>query len=286
MTTPNRGGPYPHGGAYCRACGSFVDFDILLFGTCPKCDWRSKPTMTAPAPSPIKGPTMQDQFIPVPETTLPGGLIVPAFQVGQYACTRGEDGKAAVKADAAPWVSINFKDAQAACEKSGYKLITETQWLALAWNACQQDANWTKGQIWKGKLFRGLRKGNVGNAQPGTYEPEDPKERRWMVLSNGERICDLNGNVWQWVFDDVQGKADGTTTIIKADSISLTTAPYPREKKGMGWRPDGQRDWSGDALLRGSAWCSESVASAFCLGYDLPNLVCDSIGFRCTQPIR
>lgn len=120
----------------------------------------------------------QDLFIPVPETTLPDGTIVPAFRAGQYAATRGADGKAAVVADAAPWTNINHADTRKACAAAGYNLITETQWLAIAWNASQQDCNWTKGKVGEGKLFRGIRNCNVSSAQPGNFEPTDKKERR------------------------------------------------------------------------------------------------------------
>jgi len=228
---------------------------------------------------------MQDQFIQVPETTLPGGVIVPAFSAGQYACTQGDDGKAAVAADSAPWVRINFAEAKAACEKAGYKLITELQWLAIAWNASQQDCNWTKGKVGEGKLFRGIRNGNYSSAQPGNVEPADKKERRWLTLSNGERICDLNGNVFQWVFDDVQGDEAGL--IAKAfdkESPSIATSPYPSEENGMGWRPSAGSNWSGRALIRGGGWGSESLAGAFSLRRGWPYCRYDTVGFRCTQP--
>lgn len=228
---------------------------------------------------------MQDQFIQVPEVTLPSGLIVPSFKVGQFACSKGPGGKAAVTAEGTPWVRINFAESKEACVAAGYKLITETQWLAIAWDASQQDCNWTKGKVGEGKMFRGIRNDNFSSAQPGNIEPTDKKERRWLTLSNGERICDLNGNVWQWVFDDVQGNEAGV--IAKAfdkDSPSIATAPYPSEEKGMGWRPSAGSNWSGGALLRGGCWCSWSRAGAFRLNLDWPGSRRGYVGFRCTQP--
>lgn len=224
-----------------------------------------------------------DQFITVPETTLPDGSIVPSFQVGQFACGKGEDGKLVITAEAAPWVRINFEEAKAACEAAGYRLITERQWLSIAYNASQQGCNWTKGKVGEGKLFRGIRKGNVSSAQPGSFEPEDKKERRWLTLSNGERICDINGNVFQWVFDDVQGNESGLIAKPFAEDCASLQAPYPSCKKGMGWRPDGSRDWSGDVLIRGGCWDSESDVGAFGLGYGWPDYRYDLVGFRCTK---
>lgn len=228
---------------------------------------------------------MQNHFITVPETTLPNGIVVPSFRVGQYACAKGEDGKASVQPDAAPWVRINFADAKAACEAAGYALITELQWLAIAYDAAQQACNWTKGAVGEGKLFRGIRKGLARSAQAGNVEPSDSKERRWLMLSTGERICDLNGNVYQWVFDNVQGDASGLVSrAFAVDSPSLATEPAPILQKGTGWRPDAGANWSGNALLRGGCWYSERYAGAFGLGIGWPGLEFGGVGFRCTQP--
>jgi formylglycine-generating enzyme required for sulfatase activity len=226
---------------------------------------------------------MSNLFISIPETTLPGGLTVPAFQVGQYVCSQGNDGKATVTAEGKPWVSINYHDARKACEAAGFKLLTESQWLAIAWNASQQDCNWTKGKVGQGKLFMGLRKNSVSSGQAGTFEPSNKNERRWLTLSNGERICDLNGNVWQRIFDDVQGDENGLVArAFTGDSPSIATAPFPSLEKGMGWRPSAGFDGSGRALIRGGSWGSERNAGAFSLNGDWPGNGWDGVGFRCT----
>lgn len=241
--------------------------------------------MNAPEAAAHAASRTTDLFIPVPETCLPNGTIVPAFRVGQYVCTRGADGKAAVTAEGAPWVNINFEEAKAACVAAGYSLITELQWLALAWNASQQACNWNTGIVGSGRLAQGFRQGTSICAGAGDFVPEDPDEQRFLTLSNGELICDLNGNVFQWVLDDVQGDAAGLVADkIAADSPSLTTAPFPSMTKGMGWRPDGERDWSGRALFRGGCWSSESIAGAFHLDRGWPDYRGDGVGFRCTQP--
>lgn len=242
----------------------------------------------------------QDHFITVPQVTLPSGIVVPSFVVGQYLCTPGaphESGvtcceigdriarAAAVSADTKPWVHINYADARAACAAAGYALITELQALALAWDACQQDINWTGGAVGQGSMFQGLHADSVDCAQPGTYDPARAHERRWMQLSNGERIYDLAGNAFSWIFDDVQGDENGL--IAKAfaeDSPSIMTAPYPSESHGMGWRPDAGRDWSGRALVRGGYWGSGVVAGVFRLVDVWPVSRYVVVGFRCTKP--
>lgn len=214
-------------------------------------------------------------FVTVPETTLPSGLVVPSFQVSQYLCSQTKDG--------APWVEVNYHDARAACERAGTRLITETQALAIAHDIARQDINWTGGKVGEGSIYQGLHKDSVSTAQGPNWEPEDGEERRWHQLSNGERIYDFAGNAFTWIFDDVQGDEAGLTTKIAADSISLTTAPYPSREKGMGWRPDGAVNWSGSALIRGGCRGSGSGAGVFCLGSDWPDYVYVGVGFRCIK---
>lgn len=249
-------------------------------------DQALNPVADQPAPSgDAATAAAADCFITVPDVTLPGGIVVPSFRAGQFVCSKGEDGRLAVTATGMPWVNINYHEARAACAAAGYAQVTERQWLAVAIDAARQDCNWTGGRVGAGKLFRGLRKGSVSGPQPGDYTPADEKERRWLTLSNGERICDLNGNVWQWVFDDLQGDENGLTTIIEADSPSLAATPYPSMKKGMGWRPDGRRDWSGRALFRAGYWLSERDAGAFNLDSGWPGHRCDNVAVRCTKSL-
>jgi len=227
-----------------------------------------------------------DLFITVPETELPNGTIVPSFQVGQYATSQSDDGKAIIVADRKPWININYYQANEAATAAGYALITELQWLAIAHNVVNVDANWTKGKVGEGKLFRGIRKGNVSSAQPGDFDPIDKKERRWLTLSNGEKICDMNGNVFSLVFDNLHGDEKGVINKRFEDSDpSLTTASYPSQEKGMGWRPDGGRDWSGSALIRGGYWYSVDYAGVFTLNYDWPDRDGNYVGFRCTKSL-
>ena len=240
--------------------------------------------MNAPDPAVQAASSTTDLFIAVPEVTLRNGTVVPAFQVGQYVCTQDSAGRAAVTAEGAPWVSITFEEAKAACIAAGYALITELQWLAIAHEVAGQDCNWTKGKVGEGKLFRGIRKGSFSAAQPGNVEPADSKERRWLTLSNGERICDVNGNVFQWVFDNVQGDENGIVAKPFADDSLSLQAPHPCLKKGMGWRPEAGRDWSGDALIRGGCWYSEASAGVFYLNGGWPDYRSGRVGFRCTKP--
>lgn len=246
----------------------------------------------------IAAPAVENLFVTVPETTLPcvivGGVItrpsitVPAFQVGQYLCSKGADGKAVVTAAGAPWVEINYADARQACADAGFALITETQALSLAFNLFLQDANWISGAVGEGSMFQGLRLDldDVDEPYAGDFVSRDPSERRAFYLADGQLVMDAAGNAYTWVFDDVQGNENGLIAqSFAADSPSIATAPYPSMERGMGWRPDAGTDWSGDALIRGGCWCSGSDAGVFHLGGDWPGGDNGGVGFRCTKPI-
>lgn len=238
-------------------------------------------------------------FIPVPESVLPNGLHVPAFRVAKYlttagdpnpagaACTRLGDRlarQAAVTEDGYPWVNISFDDAKKAAAAAGFALITESQSLAIAWMIARQPANWTGGEVGNGALFQGLHADSVDCPMPASYQPPAENERRWHRLPNGEDIFDCAGNAYTWVFDDIQGDEHGVVaSAIAADSITLQ-APYPSGVCGVGRRPDGKREWSGYALVRGGYWGSESYAGVFYLDRGWPDRASVGVGFRCTLP--
>lgn len=222
------------------------------------------------------------EFVTVPETTLPNGQVVPAFRVAKYAMARGANAIPISVADVKPWADINYHESRSFSARAGLSLVTETQMLAIAWNIAQQPDNWTGGKVGEGNLFQGLRYGS--RALPANAESENENERRWHVLSNGERIYDFAGNVFTWVFDDVQGDEKGIVAgHFAEDSVSLT-APFPSMERGTGWRPSAG-NWSGFALVRGGCWSSASCAGVFDLGSGRPVSRYGNAGFRCTTPI-
>jgi hypothetical protein len=228
----------------------------------------------------------QAEFVTVPATALPNGLVVPEFKVGKYLSGQSADGKVIITADAAPWVDINFSDSKAAAKDAGYSLITETQYLALALNIAGVAANWVSGIVGEGRMFQGLRDYSVDEVQPASAGPDDGNERRWMELSNGDRIWDVAGNAYSWVFDDIQG--DETGLVAKpfsevSPSITIAASVAPSMEKGVGWYPSAGSDWSGDALLRGGCWLSGGDAGVFRLSSGWPDLGYVVVGFRCTK---
>lgn len=236
----------------------------------------------------VAAPAVGSLFVTVPETTLPGGLVVSAFQVAKYLASEGADGKLAVSSTGSPLVDINYHEARKACADAGYALITETQALSLAWNLSRVAANWIGGVVGEGSMYQGLHLDLDDVDEPYAFDFVSPNasERREFFLADGSVVLDAAGNAYTWVFDDVQGDEQGVVArAFAADSPSITTAPFPSMQKGMGWQPKVGSDWSGSALFRGGCWCSLDVAGVFVLLYDSPVSGHVSVGVRCTLPV-
>ena len=228
-----------------------------------------------------------DQFVRIPETHLPTGLVIPPFAVGTYLCSKGPDGRAVVTAEGKPWTRIPYADAVQACLDAGYELLAESQWLALGWIACRYHSNWTGYAGGSASVLQGIRKGLLTSPQPGLHNPEHMHEHRWLQVTHEHSLCDLNGNAWQWVFDDIQGDRFGLTGDIDADSPSLTTQPHPRHTHGMGWspKPDKAQKNQPMALARGGGFMAGKDAGIFGLQCALSTAGFVSVGFRCTRPL-
>jgi hypothetical protein len=232
------------------------------------------------------GAACPPEFVVVPATTLPCGVTVPAFAVARWLAARGPGGRVLLSESARPWVNIGYHAAVEACRRSGMELLTELQALALAHHVARQAVNWSGGALNAGKLYQGLHKGEFRRPQPACVVSLDPLERRWLTLSTGERIADLAGNAFSWVFDDVQGNAEGVVVHAFApDSPTVTGMPGAPMEAGLGWWPKAGSSWWGRALARGGMWSSRAGAGVFTVVDEKPRSERPYIGFRCTLPL-
>ena len=228
---------------------------------------------------------MQNQYITVPGRTLCNGVFVPEFKVMAYPAAMGEAGVPVSVPDLKPWVNVSYYRAKEVSEKAGLGLLRESQAIALIHDIIEQPENWIGGKVGKGRLYGGLHKGSVSGPQAGNYEPSDPEERTWYVLSNGQRIYHWSGNVWQWIFDDLHGDVTGVIAKAFEKGDPSITWPYKSKQQGVGWYPGVGENWSGDAPIRGGSWGNGADAGAFCLGDFTPtNSGNHAVGFRCTRP--
>lgn len=227
----------------------------------------------------------KNQFVTIPTTTLADGRVVPAFFVGKYFSAIETGGAVIVSEATVPTVNVSYHAARKACLDSGLALLTLAQSTAIALNIAGMDENWSGGKVGEGTLMQGLHLGTIHGAVAGTCTSKKEAERRGFKLSTGDVIFDAAGHLYTWLFDDVQGDADGVVVSEFAAGSPGVSAPFPSLEKGMGWYPKAGTDWSGYALLRGGCWCSVSSAGVFDLSNVSPGYGRNLVGFRCTAPI-
>ena len=124
-------------------------------------------------------------------------------------------------------------------------LITNNEWMTIARNAASMASNWANGTIGSTVASGGgFKRGNVGITDSASYNGSDPEKgtgrdsKAKLVLSNGQEIWDISGNVWEHVNFD----ADKDEIYDEAeDLVSLKDEPEATDGASTrsGW------EWSG-----------------------------------------
>ena len=218
-------------------------------------------------------------------------------------------------ADFKPWIDINQNQAISACTAlgTGFKLISNPEYMAIATNIAGNSNNWESGIIGDGMLIRGHSDNNPGEAcEAASSDTEayvdltcsgtnlgDNLQRRTYFLSNGQVIWDLSGNVWEWVdYINIDDKPSPSliawtpyTDILGSNSMPLSLL-IPEVAINLGWNDATQgigNYLSGDngfggALRRGGVWATNSDAGLFsALLSDAPDFSNNGHGgFRCS----
>lgn len=155
--------------------------------------------------------------------------------------------------------------------------MRDSEWMAIAHNIVNVGANWTGGAVDSGDIKPGLQNREASSPQPATGVQAPGRQR---MLSTGETIWDIGGNVWKWTYGDMSGDSNGLFGTIGQDR---TAAPYSSVTRGMGWYPSSGTNWSGYAPMRSGYWNRETYAGPFYLDGYLPSYAHYFIGFRCTK---
>lgn len=156
-----------------------------------------------------------------------------------------------------PWVAMNQASAISYAPSvvgcTGCHLITEAEWMTIAQNVLSVANNWNTGVVGSGYIYSGHN-----DSAPNTFMVADASDTngyagetntggnqlRTLILTNGEVIWDLSGNVMEWT----QGTATSTepgingngyafrqwTAITNPGSLSVNASPSGTGIAGAG----------------------------------------------------
>ncbi|NDK07611.1 hypothetical protein EOM39_00015 [Candidatus Gracilibacteria bacterium] len=170
-----------------------------------------------------------------------------------------------------PVGNLRQSEAIDACKSigEGYHLITNNEWMTIARNIESQGGNWTGNSVGNGSIFRGLggdesntsiSPGCKGSDSQGFYSSgfriaaplnqdttkwgsnkgSDCDSKRQHILSNGEIIWDISGNMWDYVnggnsLDGLNNTVNGSICTVNS-RLEYTTcifvSPYSYSNQG------------------------------------------------------
>lgn len=135
-----------------------------------------------------------------------------------------------------PVTYITRTQAMAECNKlgNGYNLISNEEWYQVAMNAANVADNWSGGVVGQGLLY-------TGNINDPTRRPSEAFENnawpektrsRKLVLSSGDEIWDVSGNVW-----DLTRDTYSLSELPKSMTVNEYTWEY--SNTNVNWGPKG-----------------------------------------------
>ena len=215
-------------------------------------------------------------YVPVPAYILPDGTAVAQFCVMKYEAKQSTTsfGTRNIRsasnptgalpisnADGTPWVRLTWQEARSACTASGGQLISENQWLSIAYQVSSVGENWSGGAVGSGYLYSGHNDNSPDaalkaadsddNGYAGTGNNAD-SQRRTLTLPNRQVIWDLAGNVWEWVDETIAKESryhggygqwmsynSGNALSIASKVPAVKLPPVGSAIQGLGWYYDG-----------------------------------------------
>jgi len=204
------------------------------------------------------------------------------------------DGVVASMPSGAPSESLNQRAASDACGAlgSGYHLIRDREWMAMAFNVASNPRNWINGTVGSGCLYAGHMECNTDpnrahfeasanddagywngtmNYTSGAFNcpfktncDRGVETRRTFYLSTGEALWDVSGNAWEWtdatIFENRTSTSACTLSSTCKDDPEGITGEMPTSSNSnvtRGWNEyPAMVDYKGSGYLRlpNAAW--------------------------------
>jgi len=193
-----------------------------------------------------------------------GGFCIDKYEASRSDATASSAGSSNIPKSAQgviPWVNINQTEARAACARAGKHLCTNNEWQAATGTSPSNTAC-TKGNNYYGTDFTD---GSVNCTADGKGDPTQSgrcltgSESVWC---NSYGVCDLNGNVWEWVNETwFTSEPGNTSTVICWNTYSESDVDKPNHVCLAGWDVRGGNDgnyvanwnWTYNYPIKGSA---------------------------------
>jgi formylglycine-generating enzyme required for sulfatase activity len=226
------------------------------------------------------------------------------------------------RASGTPWVNISQTNAISECASLGgnYRLMTNAEWTSIARNIESVNSNWSEGSVGSGYLSRGFSAStteapgidtytntapapytgdeylyNTGANQVGSV-PISHVYKRTSMLSNGQAIWDIAGNVWEWTSSTCsQGSGDGywyPSTWIEWSDANLADyekpffGPSSNYTSSSGVGKYYGCNVTGNAVARGGYWNNGINSGVFSFNLNRSvSIEIPYIGFRCIRAI-
>ena len=181
-------------------------------------------------------------------------LGVNSFCVMKFHAKNDGSGNATTGALGTPWYNIDQPTAKTKCTDlgAGYDLISNAEWMTIARNVEAQGANWTGGSRGSGKLISGFtNSSNEDNPPLAVFDETNPwdgtgvdpryatgithsvlelntienvyRQKRTFLLSNGQVIWDMTGNIKTWVDWTLGGSLGSAPTTCDGQALSSIT---------------------------------------------------------------
>ncbi|UTX51262.1 type II secretion system protein [Candidatus Saccharibacteria bacterium TM7i] len=217
------------------------------------------------------------------------------------------------RASGTPWGNITqaqaIERARAAC--AGCHLISDSEWLTIAYNLMAQPENWYGAAVGSNFMYRGnavastIIAASTNDADGYSGTTNDVDQRRTLKFSNGETIWDLAGNVYEWTSrvlnaGDAAPTATGNPMVVRSNTPGLqpyqhfSSFPAFGNKDAMDWGSlqgigsGVTRIYDNDAsraVLRGGSVGSALDSGIFMagMGYPPSGIAAPALGFRVTR---
>ncbi|MGI9548431.1 MAG: hypothetical protein ACR2M7_00405 [Bdellovibrionales bacterium] len=214
----------------------------------------------------------------------------------------GINSKALSEARGRPIASISYSDAEDLCKNNGirYNLITNSQWQNIARDIESVNDNWSAGRarVIEGNLLNcGLAR---GASQAASKDDDDDcaktscsrgwdYNRRTHLLSSGDRIWDICGNVGEVMRDAHSGATTGSDYIYElggtlkdkfgpAKDYNLISLSRNSGYFGLG---EFKMNRGGEVIVRGSPGRSPGIFSTEVTAKRSSGRAGHGTGFRC-----